>query len=84
VQVPGQSGTLTMAQAIAQGHLRPGLLTLGGNPYRDSSTLEVWKGYWVRAARPVTLLIPPPGSTSVGSQSLPGWRSDRDRPPAAP
>ncbi len=84
VQVPGQSGTLTMAQAIQQGHLRPGLLTLGGNPYRDSSVLEVWKGYWVRATRPVTLLIPPPGSTTVNSQSLPVWRSNQDRPPAAP
>src|SRR5205823_1220072 len=47
VQVPGQSSTLTMAQALQQKVLAPGLLTLAsGTQYRDSTTLEPWVGYW--------------------------------------
>jgi len=76
IQVPGQSSNLTLAQALQQKVLQAGLLTLaGGTQYRDSSTLEPWVGYWVRANRPVTLLIPPPSTTADARPParLPSW-----------
>jgi hypothetical protein len=85
VQVAGQSTPITTTQAIQQGVLKAGLLTLGGSPYRDSSTLEPWTGYWVKATRSVTLLVPPPGSTANASQAPPpAWDPKRDAPPAVP
>jgi hypothetical protein len=80
VQVAGQTASLTLAQAIQQGVLKAGLLTLGGNPYRDSPTLDPWTGYWVRATRAVTLLIPPPGS-AVTAATLPAWQPNEGSPP---
>ena len=85
MQVPGQSAPITATQAIQQGVLKAGLLTLGGSPTVTSRTLEPWTGYWVKATRSVTLLVPPPGTTASASQAQPpAWDPKRDAPPAVP
>jgi len=86
VQAAGQTTSVTMAQAIQQGLLKPGLLTLGGGGYQGSTTLDPWTGYWVKATRSVTLLIPPP-STAVAAAApapLPAWQPDQGSPPRPP
>jgi hypothetical protein len=84
VQVTG-SQPVSQSQAVEQGILRPGQITLSGSSYRDSSTLEPWTGNWVRANRSATLLIPPPtaSAASQSAQSRP-WDPKQDPPPPVP
>ena len=86
VQAAGQNAPVTVAQAIQQGLLKAGLMMLSGSSYANSSTLEPWTGYWVKATRSVTLLIPPP-STAVAAAApapRPAWQPDQGSPPSPP
>jgi hypothetical protein len=82
VQVPGQNTPLTETQAVQQGVLKSGLLTLNGGSYVSSSSLDPWVGYWIRATKPVTLVIPPPGSTGTGNSTTPASQPTSDVPPS--
>lgn len=81
VQVPGQNTPLTVTQAIQQGVLKSGLLTLNGGSYTSSSSLDPWVGYWIRASKPVTLVIPPPGSAGSGTVTTPAAQPGAGVPP---
>ena len=80
VQVPGQATPLTVTQAVQQKVLTSSLLTLTGGSYTSSSSLDPWVGYWVRASKPVTLGIPPPGSGS-GTVTTPAAQPGAATPP---
>jgi hypothetical protein len=82
VQVPGQNTPITETQAVQQGVLKSGLLTLNGGSYVSSSSLDPWVGYWIRATKPVTLVIPPPGSTGTGNSTTPASQPTSDVPPS--
>jgi hypothetical protein len=81
IQVPGQSTPLTVNQAVQQGLITSGLLTLSGGSYTSSSSLDPWVGYWLRASKPVTIVIPPPGSTSSGTVTTPAAQPGSGVPP---
>jgi hypothetical protein len=66
--------TKTYAEAIATGALGAALYGYMSGSYVLEYRLSPWRGYWVRAYRSITLLVPPPVSAKPAAGTAPAGR----------
>ena len=62
---------LTLEQAVSQNLVDANIWGLTGRTYARASSLEMGKGYWVRAHRAVTLVLLPPTTATASAAPAP-------------